>query len=183
MKLDKVYTEDRKLIVGKNDLKTWCEQNPEIGQVIMKEWNSKANGNMTEFKAGSYFKASFRCSICGKPYEKVIRNKVMGGLHDECGSRLAKEKIRKTMVKKLGREKNLAIQCPDIAKEWDYSRNKGFYLLPENMSINSNKRVWWRCSKCKDRYQMCIRQRTLLGYGCRECRKKIKIKVNSTIIE
>lgn len=183
MKLDKVYTEDKELIVGKNDLKTWCEQNPEIGNSIIKEWNSKENGSMASYKAGSYKKAAFRCSICGKSYEKIIRNRVAGGLHDECGKRLAKEKIRKIQVAKLGAEKNLAIKCPNIAREWDYSKNKGYYFSPEYMSINSNKRIWWKCSKCHNRYQMCIRQRAVLGYGCKECRKKFKNKVDSTIIE
>lgn len=183
MKLDKVYTEDRQLIVGKNDLKTWCEQNPEIGKLIIKEWNSKENGSMTSYKAGSYKKAAFRCCMCGKPYEKIIRNRVLGGLHEECGRKIGIQKSRHTQVSKLGEEKNLAIQYPDIAKEWDYSRNKGICLSPEYMSINSPKKVWWKCGVCHTSYQKIIKMRTLRGYGCNVCKENFKRKANGTIID
>lgn len=184
MKLDKVYTEDKQLIVGKNDLMTWCEQNPTIGQVIIKEWDTVSNGPLTSYKAGSNKKVKFICSMCGKPYEKVIRNRVLGGLHEECGRKIGIEKSRQTQINKIKEEnKILSVQCPDIAKEWNSFRNRGLFLSPEYMSVNSNKKVWWKCSKCHKSYQMNIRLRTLYGYGCKECRKKFKKKADSTIIE
>ena len=44
---------------------------------------------------------------------------------------------------------DLASKRPDVAKEWDYERNKGLLnkygeqLLPTNVGVQSNKKVWW----------------------------------------
>lgn len=35
---------------------------------------------------------------------------------------------------------------PDLLSEWDYEKNSSA-LLPEKITIGSNKRVWWKCSK------------------------------------
>ena len=38
---------------------------------------------------------------------------------------------------------NLAVQRPNLALEWDYERNN---FNPTNITINSGKYVWWKCS-------------------------------------
>lgn len=37
----------------------------------------------------------------------------------------------------------LSLTHPDIAKEWDSSKNAP--LTPDDVSSGSNKKVWWKC--------------------------------------
>ena len=43
------------------------------------------------------------------------------------------------------KESSLLFSSPEIAKEWNYERNGN--LKPEHFAANSNKKVWWKCSK------------------------------------
>ena len=38
-------------------------------------------------------------------------------------------------------ENNLMITRPDLCKEWNY--NKNYPLRPEDVTVGSNKEVWW----------------------------------------
>lgn len=44
------------------------------------------------------------------------------------------------LVDKINYEQSLAVKEPEIAKEWDYSKNKS--LRPEDVASASGKRVW-----------------------------------------
>ena len=54
---------------------------------------------------------------------------------------------------------------PEIAEEWDYTKNGK--LKPESFTANSNKTVWWRCSKGHE-WQARINNRNR-GKGCPYC--------------
>ena len=64
-------------------------------------------------------------------------------------------------------EKNSSILFAnsELAIEWNYSKNGK--LKPENFLPNSNKKVWWRCSK-RHEWQAKICSRTA-GNGCPYC--------------
>ncbi len=53
-------------------------------------------------------------------------------------------------------EKNnsFAVRYPDLCVFWNYDKNNG--LLPEHFTYMSNKKVWWKCSKCKGEWQETI---------------------------
>lgn len=55
----------------------------------------------------------------------------------------------------------------DIAKEWDYDKNKG--LKPEDFTPISGTRVWWKCSKCGYEWNIKISSRYIKGNGCQKC--------------
>ena len=40
---------------------------------------------------------------------------------------------------------SLAEKCPDILVLWDYEKNQG--ASPQNTSIHTKKKVWWKCDK------------------------------------
>ena len=66
---------------------------------------------------------------------------------------------------------SLANQRPDLVKEWNYERNGN--LLPEMFGINSNDKVWWKCSTCGHEWQTTIIQRGgKRQSGCPECAKQ-----------
>ena len=54
---------------------------------------------------------------------------------------------------------------PTLAKEWNYGKNKK--LTPSDVMPNSNKKVWWKCSKGHE-WQTTIAHRTN-GNGCPVC--------------
>lgn len=45
--------------------------------------------------------------------------------------------------KKIGSDNNLAILRPELLREWNYEKNG--HISPEEIALNSKKKVWWRC--------------------------------------
>lgn len=54
---------------------------------------------------------------------------------------------------------------PELAEEWDYQRNR---ITPDKVSPNSNKKVWWICSRCGNNWMAYISNRNR-GRGCVKC--------------
>lgn len=68
---------------------------------------------------------------------------------------------------------SLAQQRPDLCLEWNTEKNGN--LKPEMFGINSNDRVWWRCSECGHEWQTAIIHRAgKRNSGCPECAKQKK---------
>lgn len=61
---------------------------------------------------------------------------------------------------------------PAIAREWHHERNSG--VTPENVLLNSHKKVWWICEKGHE-YQAFISDRNR-GTGCPYCSGRLAIK-------
>jgi hypothetical protein len=57
---------------------------------------------------------------------------------------------------------------PDLAKEWNWEKNGD--LKPENVTANSGKKVWWKCSKGHE-WQVAIASRNY-GNGCPICKSE-----------
>jgi len=65
------------------------------------------------------------------------------------------------------KSKKLSEKYPDIAKDWDYSRNKD--LTPNDVSAHSRQIVWWACENGHT-YQVSIYSR-VRSNGCKVCQK------------
>ena len=61
-------------------------------------------------------------------------------------------------------EKNLLVDCPKLANEWDFIRN-GFG--PEMILSRSNKKVWWKCEKGHEWLATVLSR--AYGNGCPYC--------------
>ncbi len=59
---------------------------------------------------------------------------------------------------------------PKLAKEWHPTKNGK--LSPKDVTPNSNKKVWWRCSKYKSHEWGAIISNRNRGRGCPHCYKK-----------
>ena len=62
-----------------------------------------------------------------------------------------------------------------ILKEWDYEKNldaHGNSISPKEVMRGSGKKVWWKCYRCGNSYQIPIRSRVGYVTGCRKCRTK-----------
>ncbi|MBO5020338.1 MAG: zinc-ribbon domain-containing protein, partial [Clostridia bacterium] len=63
------------------------------------------------------------------------------------------------------KEKSILFSNPQVATEWNYEKNGN--LKPEHFVANSNKKVWWRCSKGHE-WEASIFSRNQ-GHGCPYC--------------
>ncbi len=62
-------------------------------------------------------------------------------------------------------ERSLSNRFPEIAKEWDYSRNG--IITPDTITYGCKKKVFWICPKCNESYESTVTNRT--GKNKRGC--------------
>ena len=67
----------------------------------------------------------------------------------------------------------------ELLKEWNYEKNA--YLDLSNLTVGSNKKVWWKCSKGHE-WQATISHRALRNQGCPYCSGRIPIKGENDLL-
>jgi hypothetical protein len=70
---------------------------------------------------------------------------------------------------------DLLSKCPELAKEWNYNKNK---LNPDEVVYCSEKKAWWKCNTCGYEWESIISSR-YYGRGCPECAKIKRGKTRS----
>lgn len=140
-----------KLVVGVNDLKTVC---PDLAE----EWDVEKNGGHlpSEYTYGSGKRVWWKCPTFGHSYMTVISYRTIS--HTGCPVCAGK--------KVLVGFNDLASMRPDLADEWDSDMNCD--LSPRDVTLNTSRKVWWRCPDFGHSYQASIYQRTH-GRGCPIC--------------
>ena len=126
---------------------------------LAKQWDADKNKDKpNEIIAGSKKKRWFLCKK-GHSFETEVYALV--NKPDKCPY---------CSNKKAGYGNDLKTNYPEIAKEWNYKKND---TNPENHLPQTNKKVWWICSK-KHEYEMLIGSRTAKRYqqGCPYCSNK-----------
>ena len=112
----------------------------------------------TTVSFGSHYHAIWECSA-GHIYVSEVKSRCVGG--NGCpycnGSRPWRG------------ETDLASQRPDLLAEWDYEKNGD--LVPEALTLGSNKKVSWKCSHGHE-WKATVCDRTRKGYGCPFCSGK-----------
>ena len=132
---------------------------------LVKEWNYEKNGDLkpTQVTAGSNKKVWWKCSE-GHEWLASIYNRVKGSGCPYCSN-----------VKLLTGYNDLATTNPELAKEWNYEKNGD--LKPTQVTVGSNKKVWWKCTKGHE-WQATINNRAK-GTGCPYCsNQKVLIGYN-----
>lgn len=126
---------------------------------LAKEWHPTKNGTLTPkgFTCGSHKKVLWLCKK-GHSYVAAINQRSEGRGCPYC------------VGKKVCRDNCLATLNPQLAKEWNYNKNKK--VTPETVTCNSSKTVWWTCKK-KHEYLAKISSRNQVGVGCPQCNKII----------
>ena len=145
------YCSGQRVLKGFNDLKTI---NPEIAS----QWHPTLNEDKTPemFTSGSGHKAYWLCNVCGQTWKTSINNRTV----NKRGCPYCQQKKAITGVN------DLATLYPDLVNEWDYGKNGN--LDPKHLLSHSNRKVWWKCSKCGYEYQSIINNR-IKGIGCANC--------------
>ena len=127
---------------------------------LLVEWNFGRNKiTPQEVSPGCSDKVWWRCSKCGYEWEAKVSNRTHGRGCPCCANRVV-----------VKGKNDLATLYPQLCNEWDYERNGG--LKPEGVVPGSNRRIWWKCSKCGYEYQASPNRRTSQGSGCRKCADK-----------
>lgn len=146
-----------KLKKGINDLATLY---PELA----KEWSDKNELSPSDITPGCSLKVLWKCSTCGYEWPMKVNVRVAGHGCWSCRGKFATE------------TNNFAVDHPELLCEWDYEKNGD--LKPENFKSLSNKKVWWKCSKCGHEWQTIIANRSR-GYGCHACAGRVATKENN----
>ena len=132
--------------------------NPEIA----KEWNYEKNGNLRpeHFESNSHKKVWWKCRQ-GHEWQTAIANRTKGNGCPYCSGQ-----------KVLMGYNDLQTINLILANEWNYEKNGE--LMPSDVTPNSSKIVWWKCSKGHE-WQATIANRNK-GNGCPYCSGRFTIK-------
>lgn len=141
---------NRKIHATENDLAT---QYPQLAV----QWHRKKNGNLTpeQIPPGTTRKVWWLCEK-GHEWQASVASRTRGGSGcPVCAGR-----------KVIAGENDLASQFPAIAAQWHPNKNET--LTPQQVTPNSNRKVWWRC-KLGHEYQAAVAARTMSGSRCPYC--------------
>ena len=125
---------------------------------LVEEWNFDKNANLTPdmFTKGSKEQVWWLCKS-GHEWQAPIYSRVNGNGCPYCSGRLVS----------VGKNDLLSV-CPELVKEWDYEKNGE--LLPDSVSVGSNKRVWWKCAEGHE-WQVAVSHRSA-GSKCPYCQNQ-----------
>lgn len=124
---------------------------------IASQWNFERNQSLAPelVTAASHKKVWWRCNE-GHEWESSIANRTnLGRGCPYCSNQ------------RVGYGNDLASSYPDIALEWNYSKNGA--LTPQKVMNGSKRRVWWRCRDCGHEWVAVIGARTQAGNACPSC--------------
>ena len=125
---------------------------------VARQWDYTRNGDLTPdmFKAHSNTSVWWVCSKNHR-WEASIDSRVNGAGCPYCSNNVV-----------LIGFNDLAYKRPDLAIEWDYSKNT---FSPTSVTSGSGKRAWWICSACGHQWYAEISSRNK-GAGCPACSKQ-----------
>lgn len=137
------FSDKRNPFILENILK-WCELNNKLFV--------PCKGNIYK---GAREKLFFQClkETCGEVFDMSWND-----IYDGCGCPFCRGY-------RVGANNSLACLKPELAREWDYDKNKN---TPNEYTEKSGEIVSWICSKCNHRWEARISNRSN-GNGCPKC--------------
>ena len=152
----------------------WTEQYPEL----LLQWDRQRNTVDPKQAVSGNERFHWHCPRCRNQWTAPLKDRIAaakrvrsrgGELCPYCGRQ------------KLSPQYNLAVCCPEIARQFAIDLNGG--LLPENCLPAGSQNVFWRCSfdhthVWRDR----IANRTLLRRGCPHCARLFKASYTSRVL-
>lgn len=145
------YCSNKRVLEGYNDLST---TNPSLAA----EWDYDRNYPLksSDVVAGSNRKVWWKCAK-GHNWTATICSRTVGSGCPYCKNN-----------KVLRGYNDLKTTNPELAKEWNYSKN--IDISPDMFMSMSNKKVWWKCSEGHE-WEAVISSRSL-GGGCPYCKNR-----------
>lgn len=150
--------------------------NPKL--IIDWDWarNNALNLSPYILGCGSHKHAFWICSECGYNWQAEIKSRYHGNGCPECGRKAQIANLNKNLLEKYG---SLYDNNPLLAAEWADEINAP--LTPHDVLVNSNKKVFWKCSKCSFIWQQSPLQRNR-GRGCPACANKIVVAGQNDLV-
>ena len=149
---DNLHRKGPMVSYGKS-LKKWCIDNHK--EFLLDEYSNENPWSTEEVSPHSGYKVRWKCSQ-GHEWEATLGNRTSGSSCPYCSGRLAIPGIN-----------DLKTLRSDLETEWNYEKNAN--ISPAEVTLKSNKKVWWKCTKGHE-WQAVISNRTR-GNGCPICRK------------
>jgi hypothetical protein len=126
-----------------NNLRVWCEENGELGERILEEWDYPEKGP-EDVTRGSTYRARWKCRECGRTFHTQVRNR-------NTGSKVSGPAGCKGCLDMVATEThNLKKFCDDsggwlahLPGEWNHRTKRMEDFTPASAAI-----VPWRCGKC-----------------------------------
>ncbi len=146
-----------KLVVGENDLRTWCLQNGK--QNLLDEWDDENNAlKPTGITYGSSEKVYWICAQ-GHKYRQVLHKRT----NQNCGCPYCSGR------RVLAGYNDLQTWClkndyKSLLEEWDDNND----LKPTEVTSGTQKKICWRCSQGHV-WQASVASRTYSRAGCPYC--------------
>lgn len=145
------YCAGQKVLKGYNDLAT------KMPNMLM-QWHPTKNRNLKPdaIMPNSKIKVWWTCPS-GHEYEQSVVYRTKHPLSCPICS-------GQRVVKGIN---DVESRYPDIAKEWNYTKNAG--VAPHDITWGSNKKFWWKCAKCNQEWEARVSDRTRGNNGCPVC--------------
>jgi len=122
--------------------------------MIAEEWNYEKNElTPREVTAYSNKKVWWKCLV-GHEWQATINSRSRGSNCPSCAG-------RRTSI-----ENSLAVLHPNLSAEWHPIKNA---ITPNDVTQNSNIKVWWQCSKSPDHLWESRVSNRVNGSGCPLC--------------
>lgn len=150
----------KRVVIGENDLRTWCEQNDR--KDLLLQWDISSNEGLSPETVAytSNAKVWWKCNQ-GHKWQSRISPRTKGVGCPYCSGHLVIEGVN-----------DLNTLFPDIAREWHPTKNMD--LSPSGVMPGSDKKVWWKCVN-EHEWEARIANRTRNGRGCPFCSGKLVI--------
>ncbi len=146
-----------------NDTNSLEKKYPEL----MKFWDKEKNKAIlpSELYYSSNKSVWWICESCGISYQMPVWSRIKAKTNYcyDCKHKHIGEMNRINSINKVN---SLFIKRPDLVKEWDIPKN--LPLTPNDVTIGSGKKVWWKCSICGNEWQAVVCNRSN-GNGCPKC--------------
>lgn len=117
---------------------------------VVDEWYDEKD--IKDFTSGSTYTAQWKCSK-GHIYKEPIMRKVKNNNCAVCVKRIFKP---------------FYFDNISLLDEWDYEKNNRINLFPDDVSTNSHKKIWWKCSTCGYSWQL-VMYAYCRGSRCVKC--------------
>ena len=154
------YCVGKKILKGFNDIFTL---HPNWKKYWDYEVNNELHIDPYVLGSKSHTKVNWICSNCGIKFQRALSKTKDIVLCINCSIKLGAKKQVRT---KINQNDTLLNAYPEISKEWNYEKNAN--LKPDDISVSSNQRVWWKCEKGHE-WQASINNRTYNKRTCPYC--------------
>lgn len=132
----------KKIVYKGRKIESIKESNPEVLEYWDYEKNKESDLYPEDFSKGSHQKVWWKCSECGKSFEREIRGAIKSNL---CISCRGKEKRKKQLESQIERQGSFKVQHPELMELWDWKENNKNGINPDKITPFSHIKANFIC--------------------------------------